>query len=43
MEGINRLFEFAARLDRMGIVLTRVALVVVLVWDWRAQGLSLRG
>jgi reactive chlorine resistance protein C len=32
MNGINRLFESAARLDRMGIAVTRVGLVVVLVW-----------
>ena len=32
MNGINRLFASAARLDRAGIVVTRVGLVVVLVW-----------
>jgi uncharacterized membrane protein YkgB len=32
MEKINRLFEYAAKLDRAGIALTRVGLVVVLVW-----------
>jgi len=32
MEKINRLFEFAAKLDRVGITLTRIGLVVVLVW-----------
>lgn len=32
MESFNRLFEAAARLDRVGIALTRVGLVVVLVW-----------
>ena len=32
MNGINWLFESAARLDRMGIAVTRVGLVVVLVW-----------
>ena len=32
MNTINRLFESAARLDRAGIVVTRVGLVVVLVW-----------
>ena len=32
MNAINRLFESASRLDRAGIVVTRVGLVVVLVW-----------
>src|SRR2546430_14958521 len=32
MDRINRLFEAAARLDRVGIAVTRVGLVVVLVW-----------
>jgi reactive chlorine resistance protein C len=32
MDKINHLFELAARLDRVGINLTRVGLVVVLVW-----------
>jgi uncharacterized membrane protein YkgB len=32
MDGINRLFESASRLDRMGIAVTRVGLVVVLIW-----------
>ena len=32
MNGINRLFESAARVDRSGIIVTRVGLVVVLVW-----------
>ena len=32
MTSINTLFEFAARMDRVGITLTRVGLVVVLVW-----------
>jgi reactive chlorine resistance protein C len=32
MNGINWLFESAARLDRMGIAVTRVGLVVVLIW-----------
>jgi reactive chlorine resistance protein C len=32
MDRINLLFESAARLDRVGISLTRVGLVVVLVW-----------
>src|SRR5215471_16907613 len=32
MDRINKLFEFAAKLDRVGIALTRVGLVVVLVW-----------
>jgi len=32
MEKINRLFESAAKLDRVGITLTRIGLVVVLVW-----------
>src|SRR3954471_20544013 len=32
MRGFDRLFETAARLDRVGIALTRAGLVVVLVW-----------
>jgi uncharacterized membrane protein YkgB len=32
MNRINRLFELAARLDRVGIAVTRIGLVVVLVW-----------
>jgi uncharacterized membrane protein YkgB len=32
MNGINWLFESASRLDRVGIAVTRVGLVVVLVW-----------
>jgi uncharacterized membrane protein YkgB len=32
MNGFNGLFESAARLDRLGIAVTRVGLVVVLVW-----------
>ena len=32
MDRINKLFEFAARLDRVGVTVTRVGLVVVLVW-----------
>ena len=32
MDGINWLFESAARLERVGIAITRVGLVVVLVW-----------
>lgn len=32
MTGFNRLFELAARLDRVGLTVTRIALVVVLVW-----------
>jgi|SRR4051812_9720303 len=32
MNGINWLFESAARLDRMGIAVTRVGLVVALIW-----------
>jgi len=32
MDRINRLFELAARLDRAGITVTRIGLVVVLVW-----------
>jgi uncharacterized membrane protein YkgB len=32
MDGINRLFESAARMDRVGISVTRIGLVVVLVW-----------
>src|SRR5262245_2273993 len=32
MDRINHLFELAARLDRLGIILTRVGLIVVLVW-----------
>ena len=29
----NKLFEVAAKLDRLGVTLTRVGLVVVLVWS----------
>jgi reactive chlorine resistance protein C len=32
MNGLNRLFETAARLDRAGVAATRVGLVVVLAW-----------
>ena len=32
MTGFNRVFELAARLDRAGITVTRIGLVVVLVW-----------
>jgi uncharacterized membrane protein YkgB len=32
MDRINKLFELAARLDRVGIIVTRIGLVVVLVW-----------
>src|ERR1700755_2985952 len=32
MNQINKLFEVAAKLDRFGVTLTRVGLVVVLVW-----------
>lgn len=32
MDWVNRLFESAARLDRVGIAVTRIGLVVVLVW-----------
>jgi hypothetical protein len=32
MNALNWLFESAARLDRMGIAVTRVGLVVVLIW-----------
>ena len=32
MTGANKLFEAAARLDKVGVTLTRVGLVVVLVW-----------
>jgi reactive chlorine resistance protein C len=32
MDRINRLFESAAKLDRVGITVTRIGLVVVLVW-----------
>jgi uncharacterized membrane protein YkgB len=32
MDRINHLFELAARLDRLGITLTRIGLIVVLVW-----------
>ncbi|MBA4032459.1 MAG: hypothetical protein C0478_16435 [Planctomyces sp.] len=32
MSTINTLFEFAARCDRAGLVVTRVGLVLVLVW-----------
>jgi uncharacterized membrane protein YkgB len=32
MDRINMLFESAARMDRVGIIVTRVGLVLVLVW-----------
>ena len=32
MNTINKLFEAAAQLDRVGITLTRIGLVLVLVW-----------
>ena len=32
MDRINKLFGLAARLDRVGITVTRIGLVVVLVW-----------
>src|SRR3984885_7840193 len=32
MDRINMLFELAARLDRVGLTVTRIGLVVVLVW-----------
>jgi uncharacterized membrane protein YkgB len=32
MDRINKLFELAARLDRVGVTVTRIGLVVVLVW-----------
>src|SRR5262245_34379690 len=32
MDRINKLFELAARLDRVGVTFTRIGLVVVLVW-----------
>jgi uncharacterized membrane protein YkgB len=32
MNAFNKLFELAARLDRVGIAVTRVGLIVVLVW-----------
>src|ERR1700757_1525298 len=32
MDKINRLLELAAKLDRVGITVTRIGLVVVLVW-----------
>jgi uncharacterized membrane protein YkgB len=32
MNGFNKAFEWAARLDRAGITVTRIGLVVVLVW-----------
>jgi uncharacterized membrane protein YkgB len=32
MDRLNKLFEVAAKLDRAGITLTRIGLVVVLVW-----------
>lgn len=32
MDSIKKIFEFAAGLDRVGIVMTRIGLVVVLVW-----------
>ena len=32
MDRINKLFELAARLDRVGVAVARIGLVVVLVW-----------
>lgn len=32
MNELNKAFEFAARLDRVGITMTRIGLIVVLVW-----------
>jgi uncharacterized membrane protein YkgB len=32
MERLNQLFEIAARADRLGIIVTRIGLVIVLVW-----------
>jgi uncharacterized membrane protein YkgB len=32
MDRVNKLFELAARLDRVGITVTRIGLVVVLMW-----------
>jgi uncharacterized membrane protein YkgB len=32
MDRINKLFEYAAQADRLGITLTRVGLIVVLLW-----------
>jgi reactive chlorine resistance protein C len=32
MDRVNKLFELAARLDRAGVTVTRIGLVVVLVW-----------
>src|ERR1700710_2170820 len=32
MDGINKIYEFAARMDRVGLSVTRIGLVVVLLW-----------
>src|SRR5437588_6071508 len=32
MERMTKLFELAARVDRLGIIITRIGLVAVLVW-----------
>lgn len=32
MQYINKLFELAARLDKVGIIVTRIGLIIVLVW-----------
>src|SRR5262249_3993415 len=40
MNRLNKLFEAAARLDRVGIALTRVGLVVVLVWIGGLKGFA---
>jgi hypothetical protein len=32
MDELNQVFDLAARLDRIGITVTRIGLVVVLVW-----------
>jgi len=37
MDGMNMLLESAARLDRVGIFLTRIGLVVVLIWIGRLK------
>jgi reactive chlorine resistance protein C len=32
MNAINKVFEFASRMDRVGIMVTRIGLIVVLIW-----------
>ena len=40
MDKFNKLFELAARSDRVGVAVTRLGLIVVLLWIGRAEGVS---